>query len=173
MASTINFQNLMQIQSQQQSFMEKADKEDMRKLLSTLTEGLKSQLEPSFFQDDNNVKKTKATTKYSNTKEKTRNLLTNISYGRYKPEDVEKTNFVIDVFPFLTQNFNPTGLDKKFETSLEKYYVKMVWDTCVPHKFNKFIFLKGNFIDVTKKTVFMSAVCVHRNQNLTLLGPFR
>ena len=42
MASTINFQNLMQIQSQQQSFMEKADKEDMRKLLSTLTEGLKS-----------------------------------------------------------------------------------------------------------------------------------
>ena len=35
-------------------------------------------------------------------------------------------------------------------------------------------FLKGNFIDVTKKkTVFMSAVCVHRNQNLTLLGPFR
>ena len=150
MASTINFQNLMQIQSQQQSFMEKADKEDMRKLLSTLTEGLKSQLEPSFFQDDNNVKKTKATTKYSNTKEKTRNLLTNISYRRYKPEDVEKTNFVIDVFPFLTQNFNPTGLDKKLETSLEKYYVKMVWDTCVPHKFNKFIFLKGNFIELSQ-----------------------
>ena len=113
MASTINFQNLMQIQSQQQSFMEKADKEDMRKLLSTLTEGLKSQLEPSFFQDDNNVKKTKATTKYSNTKEKTRNLLTNISYRRYKPEDVEKTNFVLNVLSFVTQNLNPTGLDRK------------------------------------------------------------
>ena len=26
----------------------------------------------------------------------------------------------------------------------------MVWDTCVPHKFNKFIFLKGNFIELSQ-----------------------
>ena len=43
---------------------------------------------------------------------KTRNLLTNISYRRYKPEDAAKTNFV-NVFSFLTQNLNPTGLDRK------------------------------------------------------------
>ena len=96
----------------------------MKKLLNTLTEGLESQLDLDFFEDDNGVqKKPKTTTKYCNTKVKTRNLLTNFSYRRYKPEDVEKTNFVINVFSFLTQNLNPTGLDRKLETLLERYYV--------------------------------------------------
>ena len=68
-------------------------------------------------------KKAKTTTKYSNTKVKTRNLLTNVSYRRYKPEDAEKANFVINVFSFLTQNLNPAGLDRRLETSLERDYV--------------------------------------------------
>ena len=60
------------------------------------------------------------------------------------PEDVEETNFVIDVFSFLTQNLNPTGLDSKLDTLLERD-VKMVWDTCVPHKFTKFNFHFNNW----------------------------
>ena len=43
-------------------------------------------------------------------KVKTRTLLTNISYVRYKSEEEGKTNFVIDVFSFLTQNLNPKVL---------------------------------------------------------------
>ena len=113
-----------------------------------LTERLQSQLDPDFFQDDNDVQKRKKTettsTKFSNTKVKTRNLLTNVSYRRYKPEDVEKTNFVIDVFSFLTQNLNPTGLDRKLEILLERDYVKMIWGSCVPHKFSKFIYQREN-----------------------------
>ena len=92
----------------------------------------------------------KTTTKYSNTKVKTRNLLPNVSYRRYKPEDVEKTNFVIDVFSFLTQHLNPTGLDRKLETQLERDYAKMICHTCVPHKFSKFIYLKENFIELSQ-----------------------
>ena len=76
-------------------------------------------------------------------------MLTNVSYRRYKPEDVEKTNFVIDVFSFLTQNLNPTGLDRKLEILLERNYVKMIWDSCVPHKFSKFIYEKENFIELS------------------------
>ena len=113
-----------------------------------LTERLQSQLDPDFFQDDNDVQKRKKTettsTKFSNTKVKTRNLLTNVSYRRYKPEDVEKTNFVIDVFSFLTQNLNPTGLDRKLEILLERDYIKMIWNSCVPHKFSKFIYQREN-----------------------------
>ena len=123
----------------------------MKKLLNTLTEGVESQLDPDFFQEDNDIqKKAKTTIKYSHTKVKTRNLLTNVSYRRYKPEDLEKTNFVIDVFSFLTQNLNPTGLDRKLETPLERDYVKMIWDSCVPHKFTKFIYLKENFIEFSQ-----------------------
>ena len=131
--------------------MKEAEKEDMGKLLSTLTKGLESQLGLGFFQDDNSVKKKTITTntKYSNTKVKTRNLLTNVSYRRYKPEDVEKTNFGINFFLFLTQNLNPTVFGRKLETSLERDYVKMIWRTCVLHKFTKFILLKGNFIELS------------------------
>ena len=57
-------------------------------------------------------------------------------------------NFVVDFFSFLTQNLNPTGLDRKLETALERDYVKMIWDTCMPHKFSKFIYSKESFIDL-------------------------
>ena len=142
----MDFQNLTQIHNQ--SLIEEVEDEDIKQLWNTSTEEIGgSQLDPSFFQDDNNVQKKKATTKY---KAKTRNLLTNVSYRRYKPEDIEKTSFVIDVFLFLTQNLNPTGLDRKLEIPLERDYVKMIWDSCVPHKFTKFIYLKENFIDLSQ-----------------------
>ena len=99
--------------------MEEVENEEMKKFLSSLLEEtglIASQPDADFFQDNNDAQtKTKITTEYSNTKLKARNLLTNVSYRRYKPEDVEKTNFVIDVFSCLTQNLNPTGLDRKLE----------------------------------------------------------
>ena len=55
----IDFQNLTDIQNQ--SLMEEVENQDMKKLLSTLTEGLlvESQLDPDFFQFDNSVIKSK------------------------------------------------------------------------------------------------------------------
>ena len=55
----IDVQNLTDIQNQ--SLMEEVENQDMKKLLSTLTEGLlvESQLDPDFFQFDNSVKKSK------------------------------------------------------------------------------------------------------------------
>ena len=101
MAHMLDFQNLTQIQRQSLMREEELENKDMKKTLSTLTERLESQLDPDFFQDDNDVQKhAKTTTKYSNTKVKTRNLLRNVSYRRYKPEDVEKTNFVNMQFCF-------------------------------------------------------------------------
>ena len=79
--------------------MEEVENEDMRKLLSTLSEGLpppENQLNLNFFQDDNDVpkkKKKNAKKKYINTRLKSRNLLTNVSYRRYKPENLEKSEF--------------------------------------------------------------------------------
>ena len=51
---------------------------------------------------------------------------------------------------FLTQNLNPTGLDRKLETLLERDYIKLIWDSCVLHKFTKFIYLKENFIELSQ-----------------------
>ena len=40
---------------------------------------------------------------YSSTKVKTRNLLTNVSYRRFKQTDFNKKNFIVDIMSFLTQ----------------------------------------------------------------------
>ena len=128
MAHTIDFPNLTQIQNNQ-SLMEDVEYEEMKKLLSRLSERIgliESQPDTDFFQGDNDVqkRKTRTTTKYGNAKVKTGNLLTNVSYRRYKPEYGEKTNFVIYVFSFLTHNLNPTGLDRKLAIPLEREYGK-------------------------------------------------
>ena len=100
----------------------------------------------STFQDDNNTNNKKAARKksklYSNTKVKARSFLTNISYRRYKEGDFKKDNFVVDVFLFLVQNLNLTMLDQKFDSDIERDYVKMLWENCVPVQLCKFVYLK-------------------------------
>ena len=57
MVHTIDFQNLTQIQNNQ-SLMEEVENEEMKKFLSSLSEGIKltkSQPDQEFFQDDNDV----------------------------------------------------------------------------------------------------------------------
>ena len=61
---------------------------------------------------------------YSNTKVKTRNLLTNVSYRRFKQSDFNKSGFIIDILSFLLQNFNPINLDRKIDTEKERDVVK-------------------------------------------------
>ena len=54
-------------------------------------------------------------TDYSNTKVKTRNLLTNVSYRRFKQADFNKKKIIVDIMSFLTQNFNPVNLGRKLD----------------------------------------------------------
>ena len=61
---------------------------------------------------------------YSNTKVKTRNLLTNVSYRRFKQRDFNKKNVIVDIMSFLTQNFNPINLDRKLDSEKECDIVK-------------------------------------------------
>ena len=83
---------------------------------------------------------------YSSTKVKARNLLTNASYRRFKPEDFEETTFVLDAFTFLVQNLNPIALNRKLKTDIKRNYVKMLWEKCISLKFNKFILTEENYM---------------------------
>ena len=60
---------------------------------------------------------------YSNTKVKTRNLLTNVSYRRFKQSDFNKNSFIIDILSFLVQNFNPINLERKFDIEKEREWL--------------------------------------------------
>ena len=106
----------------------------------------------NFSQDDKVVpkKKIKRRNDYSNTKVKTRNLLTNVSYRRFKQSDFNKTSFIVDILSFLVQNFNPINLDIKLDTEKERDMIKFMWDECIPHEFVSFIYKQKNYNQISR-----------------------
>ena len=67
----------------------------------------------------------------------------------------KKTNFVMAAFLLLTQNLNPTGLDRKLEIPLERDYIKMIWGSCVQHKYSKFIYQKKLFLSLASCMLYI------------------
>ena len=78
--------------------------------MSTRTEVTESQKDQNFSQHDNDIPPNSATN-YNNTKVKARNLLTNVSYRRFKQSDFNTFSFLVDILSFVVQNFNPVNLD--------------------------------------------------------------
>ena len=105
--------------------------------MSTFTESIGDQQDQNFSQDDKIVpkKKMKQRNDYSNTKVKTRSLLSNVLYTRFKQSDFNKTSFVVEILSFLVQNVNPINLDTKLDTEKEWAMIKFMWDECIPHEF--------------------------------------
>ena len=132
--------NFLMIQTQ--SRMEQEQK-NMETLLSTFTESVVENQQNQKSSQDNNVvpkKMMRQRKDYSNTKVKTRNLLTNVSYRRFKQTDFNKNNFIVDIMSFLTQNFNPINLDRKLDSEKECDMVKFLWDECIPHEFVRYLY---------------------------------
>ena len=120
----------------------------MQTLLDTFSEEIGSQQDQNLFPDDKEVQKKlklKLNSNYSNTKIKTRNLLTNVSYRGYKQKDFTNASFIIGILSFIVQNFNPIRLERKLEIENERKYIKMMWDICQSHVFTRFIYLKDNY----------------------------
>ena len=87
---------------------------------------------------------------YSNTKVKTRNLLTNVSYRRFKQSDFNKKIFIVDILSFLVQNFDPINLDIKLDTDKECEMVKFMWDECIPDEFVRYIYKHKNYNQISQ-----------------------
>ena len=122
-------------------------------LLSTFTENIEDQQSQNFCLDDNVVpkKQMKRRSDYSNTKVKTRNLLTNVSYRRFTQSDFNKNNFIVDILSFLVQNFNPVNLDIKLDT--EHKMVKFMWDECIPNEFVSFIYKHKYYTQISQPSL--------------------
>ena len=137
---------IFQSQSKMESDYSQETK-DLVTLLQTFTAENESQQDQSLSQDNNVEHKKRAV--YSNTKVKARNLLTNVSYRRYKDSDFQ--NFIIDILSFLVYNCNPTNLEIKLETEKEREMVKLLWDTYIPIDFTKYILQQKQF-DIISQT---------------------
>ena len=117
--------NFSMIQSQSRLEQER---KDMETLLSTFTESIEDQQNQNSSQDNKVVPKKvmKKRANYSSTKGKTKNLLTNVSYRRFKQSDFNNQSFIIDILSFMVQNFNPINLDIKLEVEKERDMVKFM-----------------------------------------------
>ena len=80
--------------------------------MSTFSGNIEEQKDLNFSQDNNVVPKNemKRRSDYSSAKVKARNLLTNVSYRRFKQSDFNNPSFIVDILLFLVQNFNPINL---------------------------------------------------------------
>ena len=118
---------------------------------------LEKELNLDIFLSDKDLKKEKK--KYSSTKVKARNFLTNISYNGLKQKDYENRSFVIDIFAYLILYFNPYNINGKFETELERAYINILWSMLMPQNFYIFVSKKENIQLLNKKNAkFQDAV---------------
>ena len=112
-------------------------------------QSLENELNLDIFLSDNDIKKKKK--KYSSTKVKARNFLTNVSYNGVKKIDYENRSFVIDIFAYLILYFNPYNADGKFESEIEKDYINVLWTMLIPQNFYNFVCRDEN-IKILNKT---------------------
>ena len=105
------------------------------------------------------IKERKEKKKYSSTKVKARNFLTNISYNGIKNNDYENKTFVIDIFAYLILYFNPYSINGKFETEIERAYINILWSQLLPQSFYTFVSKKDHIQILNKKNAkFQDAV---------------
>ena len=118
---------------------------------------LEKELNLDIFLSDKDLKKEKK--KYSSTKVKARNFLTNISYTGIKKTDYENRSFVIDIFAYLILYFNPYNVNGKFENESERDYVNILWTMMMPQNFYFFVSKEENIKLLNKKNAkFQDAV---------------
>ena len=134
--------NFSMIQSQSRMEQEQKDMETLEHLYRKYRKSAR----PKCF----SKKKMKRRKGYSNMKVKTRNLLTNVSYRRFKQSDFNKSGFITDILLFLLQNFNPINLDRKLDTEKEHDMVKCLWDECILHEFVAYIYKECNFTQLSR-----------------------
>ena len=130
-----------------------AETERHETLLNTFTEEMGSQQDLDFLQDDHVLPKKMKRKDYSNTKVKTRNLLTNVSYRRFKQSDFKKDSFIIDILSFLFEKCNPTNLERKLENEKERGMVKFLWDECITHDFIRYMYKLENCVIISKPNI--------------------
>ena len=128
------------------------EEKDLETLLSTFTESQENQQDQNSSQDNNVVpkKEIKRLSDYSNTKVKTRNLLTNVSYRRFKQSDFHNSSFIVDILSFLVQNFNLGNLDTKLDLEKERDMVKFLWDKCILHEFVTFLYKEKYYEEISQ-----------------------
>ena len=102
------------------------------------------ELNQNIFSDDKAIKN------YNNSKVKARNFLTNVSYTRITSADYKNKNFVVDCFTFLIMYLNPFYLERKFESTIERDFIHVLWNYLMPNQLYRHISSEANIKTLIK-----------------------
>ena len=121
----------------------------------------------------------KAIKNYNNSKIKARNFLTNVSYRRIGVSDYQCDNFVIDCFTFIVMYLNPFYLERKFESTIERDFVHVMWNYLMPNGLYRYISDDANVKTLIKIKVkyqdvkdIMIAFLAEDTLNIKILSDF-
>ena len=106
----------------------------------------------------NKIRFTTTRIKYSPTRIKSRNFLSNISYTGISKTDFYNDNFILDVYVLLVKNLNPFSLTRKITDKTKHEMVYMLWKECIPSEFYKYICEEKFFIYRNGRNVNQSHV---------------
>ena len=104
------------------------------------------------------VRYTATRIKYSTTRIKSRNFLSNISYTGINRNDFYNENFIVDVYVLLVKNLNPFSMSRKLTDKNKHEMVYMLWRECIPSEFYRYICDGSNFIYLNGKDVSQPGV---------------
>ena len=143
----IDLQKLLELEQQRHYQDRDSHTQELKKATASIQDPLaetmkllEKELNLDIFLNDNASKKTKSEiNKYSTTKVKVRNFLTNVSYNGIKCKDYQNRSFVINIFTFLILYLNPYYLERKFETNIERDYINVLWSFLMPETLYNFI----------------------------------
>ena len=97
--------------------------------------------------------------KYSPTRVKSRNFLSNISNtGIISKGDFYNENFILDVYILLVKNLNPFSLQRKTSDRLKHEVIYMLWRECIPVEFYRYICQGENFKYLNGRDVTQAGV---------------
>ena len=132
--------------SEKQALMENSNS-----IKQEMTDG--SAKSPNFFQDNKPSER-----KYTTTKIKPRNFLSNISYVGINKEDFYNENFIFDVYLLVTKNLNPFSLDRKLNDKNKHKMIYMLWKERMSQRFYQHICKEKNFLYLNRKNVLQPKV---------------
>ena len=95
----------------------------------------------------NKIRYTTTRIKYSHTRIKSRNFLSNISYTGISKNDV------LDVYVLLVKNLNPFSLSRKISDKTKHEMVYMLWRECILSDFYRYVCDEKNFLYLNGRDV--------------------
>ena len=96
--------------------------------------------------------------KYSTTRIKSTNFLSNVSYTGINRNAFYNESFIVDVYVLLVKNLNPFSMSRKLTDKNKHEMVYMLWRECIPSEFYRYICDGNNFIYLNSKDVSQPSV---------------